>query len=205
MSETLSLTTELDAVNTMLDVIGEAPVSTINDTGLIDAAMARDLLRKTSREVQAQAWHWNTDRNVELVPTVPLPGNILVPPDALRVDPSDPTISAVQRGTRLWDQTNNTFAWSQSVRVNIVRFLPFSDIPEVARHYIAVRAARMFQDRRIGSESRNGFNERDETRARVAIENENSEAGGASMGSSYAVSRILNPWAPLGGLTSLYR
>lgn len=198
MTGTLPLTTELDAVNQMLDVIGEAPVTALDDTGLVDAAMARDLLRRVSREVQARGWHWNHDKDVEVLPTSPLPGSILVPVDALRMDPSDPMVDAVVRGTRLWDKTNLTFSWGQSVKVNIVRLLPFEDLPEAARQYIAIRAARQFQDRRIGSETRNGFNERDEVRALVTLENAEAETRDASMANSQSVARIINPWSPLG-------
>ncbi len=198
MTGTLPLTTELDAVNQMLDVIGEAPVTSVDDTGLVDAAMARDLLRRVSREVQGRGWHWNTDHDVELLPTSPLPGNVLVPVDALRIDPADPTVDAVARGNRLWDRKNLTFGWSQSVKVHIVRLLPFEDMPEAARSYIALRAARQFQDRRIGSETRNGFNERDEVRALVTLENADAETSDASMANSPSVARVLNRWSPLG-------
>lgn len=198
MSGTLALTSELDAVNQMLDVIGEAPVSTVDDTGLVDAAMARDLLRRVSREVQARGWHWNTDEGVELIPANPLPGNIQVPVDALSCDPSDTTVDAVVRGGRLWDRINLTFAWSEAVRCDIVRLLPFEDMPEAARQYVAIRAARMFQDRRIGSEARNGFNEKDELRALVTLENAEASAADLSLADSPSVARVLNPMSPLG-------
>jgi hypothetical protein len=197
MTGTLSLTTELDAVNQMLDVIGEAPVTSVDDTGLVDAAMARDLLRRVSREVQGRGWHFNTDEDVELLPTTPA-GNVLVPVDALRIDPADPTVDAVPRGGRMWDRKNLTYEFTLPVKVHIVRLLPFEDMPESARQYIALRAARQFQDRRIGSETRNGFNERDEVRALVTLENDNAAQKDASLANSQSVSRILNPWSPMG-------
>jgi hypothetical protein len=196
---TTPASTELDAVNTMLDVIGEAPVSTIEDVGLVDAAMALDLLRRTSREVQTRRWYWNTDKGFELVPTAPLPGDILVPPDTLRCDPSDRTVAASVRQGRLWNNRDLTFQWTESVRCDITRFLPFEDIPEAARQYIAIRAARKFQDRRLGSEARNGLTEKDEMRALVTLENDQAESADMSMADHWSVQRALNPWAPLGG------
>jgi hypothetical protein len=82
--------------------------------------------------------------------------------------------------------------------VDIVRFLPFEDLPEPARQYIGIRAARMFQDRRIGSETRNGFNERDEVRALVSLENAEAGIADLSLASSRVVSSIINHWSPLG-------
>ena len=198
MSGTLPLTTELDAINQMLDVIGEAPVTTVDDTGLVDAAMARDLLRRVSREVQGRGWYWNTDKNVELLPTSPPESQILVPVDALRLDPTDPSVDAVTRGNRLWDRANLTWSWSGAVRCTIVRLLPFEDMPEAARQYIGMRAARIFQDRRIGSETRNGFNAADEVRALVTLENAEAETSDRSMADSPSVARIVNPWSPMG-------
>lgn len=198
MSGTLALTSELDAINQMLDVIGEAPVASADDTGLVDAAMARDLLRRVSREVQARSWHWNTDHGVELLPANPLPGHIPVPADALRVDPSDMTVDAVVRAGKLWDRAGLTFLWAQPVKCDIVRLFQFGDLPEAARQYIGIRAARIFQDRRIGSEARSGFNEKDEVRALVTLESAEASTSDYSMADSPSVARAINFRSPLG-------
>lgn len=197
MPELLSPTTELDAVNTMLDVIGESPVSTIEDNGLVDAALARDLLRKVSREVQSRGWYWNTDRAVELAPGNPLPAPIAIPANALQVEPVDVLVQAVPRGAQLWDIGNNTFNFSASVRCDIIRLLPFEDIPEAARGFIMVRAARVFQDRRIGSTDANGFNKADEVQALVTLQSAEARQANFNLANGRGVGRALNPWAPL--------
>ncbi len=199
MSGTITLTTELDAINQMLDVIGEAPVASVDDTGLVDATMARDLLRRVSRQVQSMGWHWNTDESVELLPENPLPGIIRVPINASRLDPSDVSVDAVVREGKLWNRKELTFLWSSSVRCKIVSIFPFDSLPEAARDYIAIRASRMFQDRRIGSETRNGFNERDEATAKVTLENAESQTRNLTLADNHSVFRSLNPWAPQGG------
>ncbi|HWL80103.1 MAG TPA: hypothetical protein VNR89_04060 [Roseomonas sp.] len=187
----VSLTTELEAVNAMLAVIGEAPVNTLEDSGLLDASMARQLLRDTSREVQTRGWSWNTDKGFPLTPTAPAPGEIIVPSDALQVDPVDTTIDAVIRGKRLWDRRNHTTLFDRTVKCDIIRLLPFEDVPQAARQYIAVRAGRIFQDRTVGSEARNGFTQRDETMALVALQQYEAETADYSMADSYSVSRVL--------------
>ncbi|WP_043879574.1 tail protein [Azorhizobium caulinodans] len=187
------LTTELDAINTMLSIIGEAPVNRVEDTGLVDAVMARQILDETMRQVQSHGWHWNTDKNVVLVPSFPAPGDVYVPDNTLQVDAMDPSIDVVQRGNRLWDRRNNTFKFSVPVEVEIVRLLPFEELPQIARHYIMVRAGRIFQDRVVGSETLSGFNDKDETRALIALRNAEAETADYNMLSdSWAVGRVLN-------------
>ena len=56
----LSGTTELEAVNTLLHTIGEAPVNSLTGTLPIDATLANNTLSEVSREVQSAGWHWNT-------------------------------------------------------------------------------------------------------------------------------------------------
>ena len=51
----ISKTTKLDAINSMLIGIGEAPVNTLN-SGLQEAEVAAILLDNVSREVQSFCW-----------------------------------------------------------------------------------------------------------------------------------------------------
>ena len=68
---------ELDAVNTMLLVAGESPVDTLDGEVLnVDAIQARQALSATSRDVQVEGWHFNTEYNVRLLPSPPLPGEV---------------------------------------------------------------------------------------------------------------------------------
>uniref|UniRef100_UPI0040473467 hypothetical protein n=1 Tax=Shewanella sp. TaxID=50422 RepID=UPI0040473467 len=55
-------TSKLDAVNTMLSSIGEAPVSSLS-SGLIEAEIAETILDTIDREVQSMGWHFNTELN----------------------------------------------------------------------------------------------------------------------------------------------
>ena len=56
----LTLTTELEAINKVLQMSGEAPVSsTVGQVGI--AKQAQDALNSASREVQSEGWSFNTD------------------------------------------------------------------------------------------------------------------------------------------------
>ena len=54
-----TLTSKLEAVNSMLGHIGESPVNSISDTNAlpISAATAISVLDEVSRSVQAEGWH----------------------------------------------------------------------------------------------------------------------------------------------------
>jgi hypothetical protein len=188
----VSLTTELDAINSMLSVIGESPVNTVEDTGVIDAVIARQILNETSRQVQARGWSWNKDTGVILKPTFPRPGVIYVPANTLMVDPVDTAVDLVQRGTKLWDRRNQTFQFTDDVTVDLTTLLAFEELPQPARHYIMVCAGRIFQDRVVGSQTLSGFNAKDETRALVVLRNAEAEIADHNMLNGWSVARVLN-------------
>ena len=56
----MAATTKLDAVNTMLSAIGEAPVNSLS-SGLIEAEIAETILDTVNTEVQSMGWHFNTE------------------------------------------------------------------------------------------------------------------------------------------------
>lgn len=163
-------TTELEAVNLMLSTIGESPVNTLEDVGVVDAVVALSILQMASRQVQLIGWHWNTEEDFPLAPTYP-EGEILLPANTLKVDTSgdDSSLDLVQRGNRLYDRVNHTFAVGRTVKVEIVFCLPFDQLPEAARAYIAIRAARQFQEKSVGSETLRAFSKADELQAMAAL------------------------------------
>lgn len=189
----LSPTTELDAINTMLSVIGEAPVNTVEDSGAVDAVVARQVLNSESRSIQSVGWHWNTDKGYTLTPTFP-EGHLVIPRSTLRVDSvgSDQTTDVVQRGGRLYDRRKHTFEFKNTLKVDIIVLLSFDELPEVARHYITIRAARVFQERFLGSSELSSFSQRDETRALVTLKELEADTADYNMLSdNYSVARVL--------------
>jgi hypothetical protein len=146
--------TQLDAVNQMLLSIGQSPVNTLTVTGLKDVSFARLVLHNTSREVQSKGWHFNTDSEYPL--TADVAGKVELPVNALAVDPCDRTKDYVERYEgayrRFWDKDNHTFVISETVKVNIIWFYEFEQIPQTARAYIAHKAGRVFQASAVGSQ-----------------------------------------------------
>jgi len=163
--------TELEAINEMLGVIGESPVSTVEDNGLVDAAIARQILTSTSRVVQSKRWHFNTDVGVKITPEF-ISKNLTLPNNLLVVDTSgcDASLDLVQRGSRLYNRRTQSYKFDNPVTVNMCVMLDFEELPESARYYITIRAARIFQGRVVGSTELAGFTEYDETMALVTLE-----------------------------------
>lgn len=167
----LTLTSELDAVNIMLGTIGESPISSLDAaTGVADAVIARQILNEVSIQVQEQGWHFNTEKNFELSPTLDT-GEIFLPANCIEVDTmdGDADIDVAIRGRRLYDRTNHTYTFSKSLKTNMVLLLEFGDLPQAARHYISIRAARVFQQRVVGSDTLGTYTERDEVRGLTAL------------------------------------
>lgn len=170
MTTSTTPTTELDAVNLMLQVIGESPLSTLTDVTVVDAITAQSILSEVSRAVQSRGWHFNTEETYPLLPSIPS-GEIAIPLNCLRIDSAypDQDINVVQRGSRLYDKTNHTYSFTKGLKVDMVIVLPFTDLPETARHYITIQAARKFQARTVGSDALYQFTAQDEKEALVAF------------------------------------
>ena len=184
--------TELDAVNTILSVIGEAPLNTLHsDDGLpSDVAMAVNCLTETVRQVQMEGWQFNTDQNFELIPDDT--GEITIPYNMLRVYSLNPT-TTICRGNRLYDVSTHTYKIGTSVTGDVVFALPFNEMPEVFKWYVTIVAARRFQERALGSEILSGFTEQEEAIARIHAVRENGEAerNAVSDGTHYS---FINGW-----------
>jgi len=171
-------TSKLSAVNTLLAIIGEAPVNSLNPPLVGDVALAESTLDEVSREVQGAGWSWNT----MLYDSIPLdastgqsqlPGNTL----AVRFNPlSYPSQRFVLRGLRLFDRVKNTYDLRGSLGVavtgttsdlvaEIIEELDWDSIPETGRRYIMIRAARMFSNRAMTSSSIEAYTAEDEKNA----------------------------------------
>jgi Autographiviridae tail tubular protein Gp11 len=184
-------TTELEAVNSMLGTIGESPISTLSISGSVLTEMAKSVLHEISREVQSKGWYFNSEGDYPITPD--LSGEITLPLNTLSVDPTNefPTDDLVQRGSRMYDKKNHTYSIGKTVKFDFIFFLPFTELPESLRRYITIRAARLFQDRTIGSQELRGFTKEDEYQAYADAELADSDAGDFNILSSPSSSMIL--------------
>jgi hypothetical protein len=176
----------------MLDAAGESPVSSLDSSGLADVAEAKKLLDEQCRLVQTAGYAFNTEYEYPLVPDTD--GTIKLPTNTLQVD-IDRTFSnvdAVQRGLRLYDRKNHTYTFTETMTGTFVFLLSFDELPQAARQYIMVKAARIYQARVLGSDSLHKFSEAEEFDCKVIMESaENSAADNNMLSGSWSVASIL--------------
>ena len=167
---TVAATTELEAINIMMAAIGETPVNTLTGTLAADVVMARSTLTEINKQVQSEGWSFNTEIDVTL--TRDSSNNINLSSDVLRVVANihqHPTIDPIQRGLKLYDRQNNTFVFEEDLICTVVYLRTFAEIPEQARYYMTIKAARLFVDRLIGDDGLRTYTKEDETRARAIL------------------------------------
>ena len=167
--QTIAPMTELEAVNEMLESVGQSPVSSLS-APIRDVNVAKKGLLKISRRVQLIGWHWNTDNAYVLTPDID--GFITLPEGVLRLDTTNRNEDLTARrrpGTEgplsLYSRSAQSFTFTGPVAVKVIWGFTFEDLPEAARSYIAISAARKFQARFIGSTQLDGFNAEDEQSA----------------------------------------
>lgn len=163
----------LEAVNECMTAVGTTPVNTLEVSGLTDAAIAKDVIESQCREVQTHGWWFNTTRGYMLTPSA---NQIAVPPDALRISPALPSFTGpgetrqfVTRENKLYDLNANSYVFAVTVRADIVWLQDFEKLPESARRYITVRAARIFQTKILGDEQLGVFTSVHEAEAFQAL------------------------------------
>ena len=191
-----TVTSKLESINVMLTSIGESPVNTITSSTTTDVSIAVQILDNVSREVQSVGWHFNTDVNYKLAKNTS--NQIVLPSNCLRVDNThqDADLDLVERNRKLWDRKNHTYTIEQDVRVNITWLLEFTEIPETARRYITIRAARIFQDRMLASDTLHKFHQVDEIQALAALKEHEGDTRDHSIFDNLSLIHISEPTRP---------
>mgnify|MGYP001178672635 FL=1 len=166
----VAATTELEAINIMLSAIGEAPINSLTGTLPVDAKIAQSTLNEINKKIQMEGWSFNTEIDVTL--TRDGSNKINLPINVLRVDPNihqHTTVDAIQRGLKLYDRLNNKFEFDEDLICTVVYLRDFDEIPEPARYYMTIKAARVFVDRLVSDQGLRTYTQQDEERARAIL------------------------------------
>jgi hypothetical protein len=156
----MSLLTELEAVNIILQAAGEAPIQTFADAQqneLPQSAQARGILQETSVSVQNSCWSFNEMRCVRIDKNAD--GEFPVPDNWLRVEfqPVGTNLSYQQRGTRIYDASNNTYQIEADFITadRVIVALPWEQLPYAAKYYITKMAANVYVTRLLNNDQLN--------------------------------------------------
>ena len=166
MATITTRTTQLEAVNTILSTIGEAPVNSLTGSLPVDASMAVNILNEVNREVQSAGWKFNTSWKAKLVRDTN--NRIIIANDVLHIELdhlrySKISYDPVMRGSYLFNLATESNVWDKDFDyAKIIYLLDFESIPEQARRYITIRAGRIFHDRTLGANAIHKYSQQDE-------------------------------------------
>ena len=177
----LNLTSELEAVNKVLRMMGEAPVNSLEGQfGL--ARQANDTLKEVSKTIQAEGWSFNTDYERTLERNSSKEINLSSDISRVKIDPYEyPDNEVVQRGLKLYDRRKNTSIFEEDLTADVTYFLEWTDLPEHARQYIMTKAGRTLQEQILGSADLSQINITAEAEARAQFLEEETNAGDHNM------------------------
>ena len=167
---TYAVSTELDAVNQILSSVGQAPVTTL-DLQNPEVSIVLNTLREVNRQVQAEGWVFNTERNYELTPDTDT-NQIEFPSNMLQIDTNTTyhkdQYDIVRRDTKLDDRLNHTYTFTDSIKADVVWYFDFTDLPPAIQAYITARAARMAAIKMVGDKELNSLLQEQEVMTRAA-------------------------------------
>lgn len=151
----------------MLQVINESSVTTITGTLPFEVSLAIDILDETIRELLQDSYVFNTEREVVLTPNVS--NNISVPSNYVQI--WNTGNDYVIRNGLLYSMVDKTSTFTSEVTVDVVYLLDFEDLPEAAKNYCKIRAARVYSDRMVGAKDIRAFTQQDEIEAKAKLMN----------------------------------
>ena len=144
-STTIDNETELSAVNAILGAIGQSPVTSLNFTNP-EVGFIYNLLRDANVDLQAEGWHFNTEKHVTYTPDSN--GKIAIGNDILKMDTTDGWIDrthdVVKRNGYLYDKQSHSDDFSGhsgGIKLDIVKLISYEDLPEVFKRYIIHKAS----------------------------------------------------------------
>ena len=159
--------TKLQAVNTIISNIGQAPVTNL-ESGNPLVEMAEQILDEITIAVLAEGWEYNMERGYPFTPDSN--NQILIPDNVLSLDtkPGDGTQTVIRNG-KLYDRVAHTYEFTGQQKLDVTWLFDFEELPEAFKNYITIRAANVFAGRSVGSSEAVQFGQREETIARATL------------------------------------
>lgn len=145
---TLTPTTELEAVNYLLEAIEEEAVNTLLGNGDPDVSAAILFISQSSRTLQVTGWEFNTEPSFVLNPDIS--GQIVVPENIIKL--TVPGKRYAVRNRRLFDRDDQSYSFTEQVTAEVIQLLSFEELPEMARNFVVMDAAFKFQAKRAPDE-----------------------------------------------------
>lgn len=174
--------TDLSAVNQILGAVGQAPITTLDETNP-DVAIAYTTLVEVNREVQAEGWSFNRELEYPIIRDVN--NEILVPGNILQITlsrlPENRAIDVIPRGGKLYNKTKHTYVWDRDLTCDIVWLFDFTDTPQPFKDYITAKASVIASSKLIGDREQFMLLQQREASTRAMVMQYDLEQGKYSM------------------------
>jgi len=168
----------LDSVNILLETINELPLEEAEDFAqVVEARQAKGVLLETKRSVLSEGWDFNKDTDWKF----PLDVNGMIPVPTNVLDITANRADVIMRNWRLYSKSDQSHIFEEEVPCDVVWYFDFETLTHPLRHYITIRAARIFAARTIGDKDAIAINEMDEEDARLAARRSESRTGQYNM------------------------
>jgi len=189
---------KLGMVNTCLMGVGQRPFveGTLLESLPLgsDGQVAKDIVANALREVCVRGWYFNIDKNFKFVPDSN--GYIVAPPNLLRIDVGQ-TVNRgkyILKGMKFYNRETQSYLFTEPVFADAVWLVDYEALPFTAYQYIALRAARQFQQKVIGSKELYEFTGLEEQDALTNLQREQLQYEDYNMVDSRVVNRRQNPY-----------
>jgi len=144
--------TELSSVNSILGIIGQAPITSLEFTNP-EISFIYQLLGEASKDIQNEGWIFNTELHYPLERDEN--NKIAIPNNMLRVDLNDGQTNKyydpIKRDGFLYDKVNHTDIWDYDVYADIVWYFDYEDLPSVFKRYATYKAGTRAATQMIGN------------------------------------------------------
>ncbi len=175
----------LDAVNILLESINELPIEDVEDFDVVlEARQARSKIYEVTRAVLSEEWDFN--RDTDWVFPLDISGRIPVPQNVLDITAERHDV--IMRDWLLYSKSDHSFVFKEEVKCDVVWLLDFDSLTHPMRHYITIRACRIFASRTIGDQKAIAFNSQDEEDAYISALRSDGRTGGYNiLNSGYGI------------------
>ena len=174
------VSTELDAVNSILMSVGESPVNTLTVQSP-EVAIAQKTLRQVCREIQAEGWSYNTENEYPI--DLDTNNQCIIPNNILQLDLNifqhGKDYNVVRRSDngvmKVYDKKGHTFPFTNCDKLyfDMIWMIDFEDLPQPFKDLITARASRIASNRMVNNPQSAKLLEIDEASARaLALEYE---------------------------------
>lgn len=143
------LISEVDAINEILGVSGDSPVTAV-DSDYEQAIIARRILLSNSRSIQSKGYWFNENEDMNLLPNIS--GEVELPSNTINCEIQDDNGALIQRGLKIYDRSLNTFVLNKTLVATVTEFLEWDLTPQTFRQHIIALSKKQYNDEYFGSQ-----------------------------------------------------